>query len=181
MERSVDVGEGWGYYFLRMAGVMKKPSGSVGTVVLLIGTMALGLAVGLGVLGFWDGWNAWMTGLWRGLGEGMRDVPTVWVMGFAVVMAYGIPGVMLLCPGMWRRWCVWGGMMLLGAGWVPVLALAAWQMPPAVPLVAGLWSGLCVMIFSAQHVLPCDVAAERAGAVEVKRVVREVVVNEEAG
>jgi hypothetical protein len=40
-----------------------------------------------------------------------------------------------------------------------VLALASWKLPPCMPLVALLWSGLCALIYAQRHSLPCEMPA----------------------
>lgn len=140
-----------------MAITQQKTPGTVGTTSLLIGSMSLGLAVGLGVLGFWDHVNELLTSWMSQLGNEARKVPTQWVLAIAAIMAYVPPFAMLLSPGLWRRLVLWISAMILTISWIPVLALAAWQLPPCLPLVAGFWSGLCALIYASRYVLPCEV------------------------
>ena len=140
-----------------MAATQQNTPGTVGTTSLLIGSMSLGLAVGLGVLGFWDHANELLTSWISQLGNDARKVPTQFVLAIAAIMAYLLPFAMLLSPGLWRRIVLWISAMILSISWIPVLALACWQMPPCLPLVAGFWSGLCALIYASRHVLPCEV------------------------
>jgi hypothetical protein len=140
-----------------MAATQQKTPGTVGTTSLLIGSMSLGLAVGLGVLGFWDHANELLTSWMTQLGGEARKVPTQWILVMAALMAYLPPFAMLLSPGLWRRLVLWISAMILAIAWIPVLALAAWQMPPCLPLVAGFWSGLCALVYASRHILPCEV------------------------
>lgn len=158
-----------------MAETKNQSPGVVGPTSLLIGTMALGLALGMGLLGFWDHLNEWSTSWSSRLGDGMRDVHANAVLLIAMVMAYALPWLMLSTPGTWRRIILWVSLILLCLAWLPVLALAAWQFPPCLPIAAGLWSGLCALIYGGRHQLPCD-NKPQALPMERKAAVREVAV-----
>lgn len=158
-----------------MAARKIQTPGVVGPTSLLIGTMSLGLALGMSLLGFWDSWNVASTAWTSRLGDGMREMHPNAVLMIAMVMAYAPPFLMLSTPGNWRRVLLWTSILLLGLAWLPVLALAAWQLPPCLPMAAGIWSGLCAMIYGSRHLLPC----EQVGAVIAepkKSAVREVAV-----
>jgi hypothetical protein len=123
---------------------------------LLIGTMAVGLAVGMDSLGFWHALDERATAWTARLGDGMRDVPAMWVLLLTVVSAYALPILMLSSPQWWRRVVLWCSLLMVTVAWLPVLALASWKLPPCMPLVALLWSGLCALIYAQRHRLPCE-------------------------
>ena len=148
--------------------------GSLGVTKILIGTMSLGLAVGMSLLGFLDASNALMTSWISLLGGEARELPAPLMLFFAAIMAFFPVSVMLSCPGVWRRLIVWISSLLLLLAWMPVLALAAWKFSPMIPLVAGVWSGMCAMIYAHRHTLPCEMISEPT--VQKKIVVREVAV-----
>ena len=66
-----------------MAATQQNPPGTVGTTSLLIGSMSLGLAVGLGLLGFWDHANELLTPWMSQLGGEARKVPNQWILAMA--------------------------------------------------------------------------------------------------
>lgn len=123
---------------------------------LLFGTMALGLAFGLDVLGFWasldDSATAWM----EKLGDDMREVPSGFAMILTVASAYILPLLMLSSPHWWRRLVLWMSLLFITLAWLPVLALAHWKLMPCVPVAALCWSGLCAFIYGLNHQLPCE-------------------------
>lgn len=139
-----------------------RSSQSPGHVIapsLLIGTMAVGLAVGMDSLGFWNGLDERATAWTARLGDGMRDVPVVWVLVLTLVCAYALPLLMLSSPQWWRRVVLWCSLLMVTLAWLPVLALASWKLPPCMPLVALVWSGLCALIYAQRHSLPCEMPA----------------------
>lgn len=152
--------------------------GTVGPTTLLIGTMSLALVLGLGSMNFWDQPNEAITTWISRLGEGMREVSSGGVLLFAAVMAYLTVFLMLSSPGAWRKWVVWMSLMILAIGWIPVLALASWKMAPCMPIAAGLWSGICAMVYAKRHELPCE-KQEVIPVIEHKTV-REVAVADQA-
>jgi hypothetical protein len=142
-----------------MSAPSKLNPGPVAAPSLLIGTMALGLAVGLDSLGFWQGLDQRTTAWTSALGDGMRDVPARWVLLPTILCAYLLPWLLLKTPLWWRRLVLWVSFLLVTVAWLPVLAMAAWKFPPCMPLVASLWSGLCAMIYAQRQRLPCEMAA----------------------
>lgn len=123
---------------------------------LMIGTMAVGLSVGMDSLGFWNELNVSATAWTSKLGDGMRDVPSYVVILLTVASAYALPVLMLSTPQAWRRLVLWLSFLLVTLAWLPVLALASWKLPPCLPVVALLWSGLCAFIYAKRHRLPCE-------------------------
>ena len=123
---------------------------------LLIGTMAVGLSVGMDSLGFWNALDERATAWTVRLGDGMRDAPAHWVLILTVASAFLLPFLMLSTPQWWRRLVLWMSFLLVTIAWMPVLALASWKLPPCMPVIALLWSGLCALIYAQQHRLPCE-------------------------
>lgn len=138
----------------------------------MIGTMAVGLSVGMDSLGFWNALDASATAWTVHLGDGMRDVPALWVLFVTVVSSFLLPFLLLSTPQWWRRMVLWLSFLLITIAWMPVLALASWKFPPCMPGIALLWSGLCAIIYAKQHILPCEAIATP------QRKVKEVSVNQ---
>lgn len=130
--------------------------GQVVAPSLMIGTMAVGLSFGMDSLGFWNALDENATAWTSRLGNGMRDVPAHWVLVLTVVSAYALPFLMLSTPQSWRRMVLWLSFLFVTLAWLPVLALASWKLPPCMPVVALLWSGLCAFIYAQRHRLPCE-------------------------
>jgi hypothetical protein len=78
------------------------------------------------------------------------------VLILTFILSYALPLLMLATPHWWRRLILWVSLTLLTAGWLPVLALASWKLPPSLPMIALLWSGLCAFIYAQRHRLPCE-------------------------
>jgi hypothetical protein len=151
----------------------REPQGNVLVTAALIGSLAMLLAAGLNLLGLiarLDGLLA--AGLRQGMlaadATGFPKVLPAWGLwiGTAVV-AYGLSVAMLAVPGTWRRLVLWVSLLLLVAGWAPVLALASHAPTVAAPLIACLWSGGCALVFAGSRQLPCErmpTASPPAGA-----------------
>jgi hypothetical protein len=147
-----------------------RPTLAPGHVVapsLAIGTMSLVLVVGLDLLGLWNPLDAGATAWTERLGEGMRDVPAGMVLLMTALGAYGLPLLMLASPRWWRRAILWMSGLFLTAAWLPVLALASWKLPPCMPVIAVLWSGLCALIYAQRHRLPCEMPPHPAASSEI--------------
>jgi hypothetical protein len=157
-----------------MTAIKQHAHGSLSVTKILIGTMSLGLAVGMSLLGFLDAPNAMMTEWISLLGGEAREIPASLMLLFAGFTAFFPVSVMLSCPGAWRRLIVWLSSLLLMLAWMPVLALAAWKFFPMIPLIAGVWSGMCAMIFAHRHSLPCEIISQPS--VQKRIVEREVAV-----
>lgn len=123
-----------------------------------IGGLSLVLASGLALLGVLDRANAGIASfLSRG---GMETFPkqlpdwSIWLV--TVVFAFGMAYAILETPGLWRRGILWITAIVLVAAWAPVLSLAAHAPEVAAPWIATLWSGVCAIVYSANHRMPCD-------------------------
>jgi hypothetical protein len=130
--------------------------GQVVAPSLLFGTMALGLAFGLDILGFWSSLDDSVTAWMDRLGDDMSDVPSGYLIMLTIFSAYLLPLLMLSSPHWWRRFILWLSLLLITIAWLPVLALAQWKLRPCVPVVALCWSGLCAFIYGLNHLLPCE-------------------------
>ena len=128
----------------------------MGGVVIAIGLMAVGLAVGLQLLRITEWVNAGFLAFYLPSEVGVveRSVSGWVVWGGAGLLAFLVPGVMLHVAGMWRRVVVLGATIFLTIAWGPVLMLAAYRAEVAVVLVAVVWSGFCALIYAANHELP---------------------------
>ena len=86
-----------------------------------------------------------------GLEGELRDLggPVIWT--WTVLVTIGLCQAMLHVPGNWRRLVLFLSAQLLTLSWIPVLALASYAAPIAVPFAALLWGGLGSEIYAARH------------------------------
>jgi hypothetical protein len=115
--------------------------------------MALAVAAVLlliGVTGKADGLVAELTKSFGLEGE-LRKLsgPVIWT--WTVLATVGLCQAMLHAPGNWRRSVLLVSSLLLTLAWIPVLALASYAAPVAVPLSALLWGGVGSTIYAMRH------------------------------
>ena len=79
---------------------------------------------------------------------------SIWLM--TAVFAFGLAYAMLNTPGTWRRVMLWITALTLVAAWAPVLSLAAHAPEITAAWVATLWSGVCALVYTTHHRMPCD-------------------------
>ena len=135
-----------------------RPAGHVLVPAAAIGGLSIVLAVGLGLLGFLDRINAGVAVIVsRGGAEKFpKQLPewSVWLV--AAVFAFGIAFAVLSTPGHWRRGVLWITAVVLMAAWAPVLSLASHAPDIAAPWIATVWSGVCSLVYAANHQMACD-------------------------
>ena len=122
----------------------------------------MALAAGLGLLGILDRAN---TGIARFVSH--HDAETfpkhlpewsVWLA--AALLAFSLTTAILGTPGAWRRLVLWITAIVLVSTWAPVLNLAAHAPEIAAPWIATLWSGVCAIVYTANHRMACDETQE---------------------
>ena len=140
----------------------REPPGHVLATAATIGSLAMLLAAGLTALGLVARTDELITAavgnaLHAATTTGFPKTLPAWGLwtGTAVV-AYGLTFAMLTVPGTWRRVVLWVSLLLLVAGWAPVLGLASHAPNLSAPLIAGLWSGVCSLVYARSHQMPCD-------------------------
>jgi hypothetical protein len=135
-----------------------RPAGHVWGPATAIAGLSLALAAGLGLLGVIDRANAAIAFLVsRGGAESFPNKLPVWMPWIAAaILAPALVAVMLATPALWRRALLWLTTILLVATWAPVLSLAAFAPVIAAPWIACCWSGVCALVYSANHRMPCD-------------------------
>ena len=142
----------------RELNVHAQPVGHVWVPAATIAGLSLILAGGLEMLGMLARFNA-------GIARMVTRNPTehfpqrlpqwgIWLAaaGFALGLAVAILGT----PGHGRRALLWVTTVFLVATWAPVLSLAAHVPDIGAPWVATLWSGVCAMVYAANHRMACD-------------------------
>ena len=134
--------------------------GQVLVTAAFIGSLALVLAVGLAVLGLTDKMDLAIAGF---LGRAIQPegvfpkVLPAWALWLATaLLTYALAFAMLGVPGRWRRLVLWLTTLGIVVAWGPVLGLAAHSPQIAAPLIAALWSGTCVLVYTHSHRMPCD-------------------------
>lgn len=134
-----------------------RHTGHVNGAALVIGSLSVLLVAGLtlpGIVGRLDGNIARMTS--EGVAEFPKSLPMWCVWAFTLFVSYAVPFAILGSPGTWRRLMLWITALLLVTGWAPVLVLAAHAPDIAAPWIATLWSGICAMVYAANHRMPAD-------------------------
>jgi hypothetical protein len=123
-----------------------------------IGSLSILLAVGMSALGILDLVNLVVSHLVsRNQAESFPKSLPEWPYWLAaVVFAFGLSFAILSIAGTWRRSVLWVTSVVLVAAWAPVLSLAAHAPDIGAPFIATLWSGICAMVYSKNHRMPCD-------------------------
>ncbi len=140
----------------------RDPQGYVLVTAALIGSLAMLLAAGLNGLGLIASADQLINAAMRNAlpatnAAGFPKALPAWALWTGtVVVAYGLTLAMLAVPGTWRRVVLWLSLLLLVAGWAPVLALASHAPNLSAPLIAGLWSGVCSLVYACSHHMPCE-------------------------
>jgi len=120
---------------------------------LAIAFMALAVAGVLLMIGVTEKVDTMVAGVAKSFGlEGeLRTLgsPVIWT--WTVIVTIGFCQAMLHVPGNWRRLVLFLSAQLLTLSWIPVLALASYAAPIAVPFAALLWGGLGSEIYAARH------------------------------
>ena len=135
-----------------------QPVGHVLVPAVTIAGLSLMLAGGLEVLGFLPRMNAGIARLVsRDHAENFpRHLPGWGIWLAAAVFALGLAAAILGTPGHARRAVLWVTAVFLVGAWAPVLSLAAHVPDIAGPWVATVWSGVCAMVYAANHRMACD-------------------------
>lgn len=129
----------------------RESQGSVLATAAVIGSLAMLLAVGLHLLGLISRLNSGLAiGLEHALqSSGLTKTLPSWGLWTATAaVAYGMALAILTVPETWRRVVLWVSLLVLLAGWAPVLALASHVPEVAGPFIAALWSGACALILA---------------------------------
>ncbi len=120
--------------------------------------LSMALAAGLELFGMLERANAGLARLVsRGGAETFaKHLPewTIWLTAglFAFALAVAILGT----PGHWRRVVLWITATVLMAAWAPVLSLASHSPDISAPWIATVWSGVCSIVYAANHRMACD-------------------------
>lgn len=137
----------------------EAPAGHWLAAALTIGALSMILCTGLTLLGLAARMDAWLF-------ESVASVipgPFPHTLGMTaswsatIAIAFGLPMLLLGIPAHWRRLVIAVSIVVSIAAWIPVLALAAHSPSLSMPLVAGVWSGICAIIYATRHRMPCDV------------------------
>jgi hypothetical protein len=126
--------------------------------VAVIGGLSMILAAGLELLGVAGQADAGIARIVsRGGAETFpKHLPdwSVWLA--AAVFAFGTAAAILGSPGSGRRVILWLSTVFLVTAWAPVLGLAARAPDIAAPWIATVWSGVCALVYTSRHRMPCD-------------------------
>ena len=135
-----------------------QPVGHVLVPAAMIAGLSMILAGGLELLGFLTRLNAGIARLVsRNQAEKFPKHLPEWSIWLAAgVLAFGLAAAVLGTPGHGRRAVLWLTTVFLVAAWAPVLSLAAHTPDIGAPGVATLWSGVCALVYAANHRMACD-------------------------
>ena len=135
-----------------------RPPGHLLVAAATIGGLSMILAAGLELLGFLSRVNAGIAQLVARNGEEAfpRQLPEWCIWLATAVFACGLAIAILGTPGPGRRAILWITAVVLVTAWAPVLSLAAHAPDIAAPWIATLWSGVCALVYSANHRMACD-------------------------
>lgn len=143
---------------IRETNLQAQPVGHVRVPAAMIGGLSMILAGGLEWLGLLSRMNAAITRLVsRDDAEHFpKHLPEwcVWLM--AGVFAFGLACAILGTRGHGRRAILCITAVILVAAWAPVLSLASHAPDIGAPWIATLWSGICSMVYAANHRMACD-------------------------
>ena len=147
--------------------IPQLPAGHVLVPTVAIGSLAVLLVAGLGLLGLLDRMNAAVAALMKsGPAFQAAEPLTGWVVWPATLfVAFGLPYAMLGVPGTWRRIILWASLMAVVAGWAPVLMLAARAPDVGGPFIATVWSGVCALVYAANHRMACEIVPRAAAEI----------------
>jgi hypothetical protein len=137
------------------------PTGHVLVPAAAIGGLSLVLAAGLELTGVLAGFNEGVTLLVsRGGAETFPKRLPEWLIWLAAIgLCFATASTILATPGILRRVMLWLTTVILVGTWAPVLSLAAHAPEIAAPWIATVWSGVCALVYSSRHRMPCDAAA----------------------
>jgi hypothetical protein len=123
-----------------------------------IGGLSIILAAGLEALGVMSRANAAIARIVsrNGAEAFPKQLPdwSIWLA--TVILALGLAFAILATPGHWRRVVLWLTAIVLVGGWAPVLSLAAHAPEIGAPWIATVWSGVCAIVYAANHQMACD-------------------------
>jgi hypothetical protein len=134
------------------------PAGHVPLPALAIGGLSMALAAGMEWLGILPRVNAGIARIVsRGGAETFPKQLPDWALWLAAAaFAFGLAAAILGTPGPGRRVILWLSAVILVAAWAPVLSLAAHAPDIAAPWIATVWSGVCALVYTSRHRMPCD-------------------------
>jgi hypothetical protein len=135
-----------------------QPPGHLLVAAATIGGLSMIVAAGLELLGFLSRVNAAIAMLVSRNGAEVfpQHLPEWCIWLATAVFAFGLAGAILGSPGHGHRVILWVTAMVVVAAWAPVLSLAAHRPDIAAPWIATLWSGVCSVVYAANHHMDCD-------------------------
>lgn len=137
----------------------EAPAGHWLAAALTIGALSMTLCSGLSLLGLAARMDAWLLeSIARMIPGPFPHTPgTMARWSATIVIAFGVPLLLLAISAHWRRLVIAVSLGASIAAWIPVLALAAHAPSLSMPLVASIWSGICAITYATRHRMPCDV------------------------
>jgi hypothetical protein len=121
-----------------------------------IGSMALGLAAGMVLLGLMQRIDLALESFFlpAGLAAPTQSLPSVLLWICAALVSFLLPCIILNIIGLWRRLIIFVASTGITLAWGPVLLLASYRPELGLCLIAALWSGLCAIIYAQSHEAP---------------------------
>jgi len=151
-----------------------KPTGSVTLPAMMCGVAAAALAIGLSIMGYFEDGDLWLKGEFAKEPFYLVEPEFLnewWGYVAAVIGGWFVAVAVMDSAGWWRR-CLVGAMsFVVAVGFSPVLMLWGIYWSPIILVVAVVWGWFCAMVYSGQHLMPCDVPFQTVSEVDDKEVV----------
>ena len=135
-----------------------RPAGTVLVPTAAIGGLSVALAMGMELLGVHQRMTPVIARLVsrQGAETFPNHLPAVVVALATMGFAFGIAFAILSTSGILRRAILWLTPSVLLAASAPVLSLAAYSPDISSPWIATFWAGVCALVYSANHRMPCE-------------------------
>jgi len=140
------------------ASAQAYPSGRVASSCLLYGAVGMALALAMRLLGMFDQGDIVLKQLLSGMTSDLFLVVVSDPLLFAVaaLFSFGIAFAVLDSPAPWRRMVLGLTALVVLLAMVPVCALWQIYFSPFFVVVAYFWAWFCTMMYTSQHIMPCD-------------------------
>ncbi len=135
------------------------PPGRVGSSCLLYGGVSMALALAMQLLGLFERGDARLQqSLSWILSDSFQTAVSEPVLFMVAAMfSFGIAFAVLDSPAAWRRIVLGLTALVLVLAMVPVCALWQIYFSPFFVVVAYFWAWFCTMMYTSQHVMPCEI------------------------
>ena len=139
--------------------MLRRPHGQVLVPCFLFGAVGLIVALVFKLLGWLDSVKHWllesMQSLWIAENK-LSQMDSLWVYVLAALFCFGVAYAVLDSRGLHKRVMLCVSAILLTLGLVPSFLVWGIAFLPFFQIIALTWTSICVLVYSAQHIMPCD-------------------------